>query len=281
VELPDLSNSMYVAGLRYIQTVHESLECQNPDSLVRHFIPIFKRWRTAWLGRETLSKLRADPFYYYLMARTRYYDQVIDDAVSNGVRYLVSVGCGSDTRAYRFKDLLQRSAASVLECDQAKAIQAKQLLARRWGRHDYVQYMAIDLNDDRWPALERELQEHAGSKTLVLMEGVSPYVDEKAFARFLDLLAATLASGSTVAYDFKLIGVNDGFGRVGRTLKPFRLSSNRDEVAAYHEARGLRLEAMELSADLCTRLVPTVARATTSPFEQDCLVRLRTGGALS
>src|SRR5690242_14024850 len=56
--LPDLSNSMYVARLRYIQSIHESLERRNPDTLVQHFIPILERWRIPWLGREELSKLR-------------------------------------------------------------------------------------------------------------------------------------------------------------------------------------------------------------------------------
>ena len=38
------------------------------------------------------------------------------------------------------------------------------------------------------------------------MEGVSPYIDDVSFGRFLSLLASTLAAGSQVAYDFKIQG---------------------------------------------------------------------------
>src|ERR1043166_6560012 len=119
--LPNLSNSMYVARLRYIQSIHESLECRNPDTLVQHFILTLERWRIPWLGREELSKLREDPFYYYLVARTKYYDQVVNDAIADGVQQIVCVGCGSDTRAYRFEPLLRSRGISVLECDQPEA----------------------------------------------------------------------------------------------------------------------------------------------------------------
>ena len=55
------------------------------------------------------------------------------------------------------------------------------------------------------------------------MEGVSPYIDDVSFGRFLTVLAGKLAAGSQVAYDFKIRGALDNFGREGRTQKPFRL----------------------------------------------------------
>jgi methyltransferase (TIGR00027 family) len=273
--LPDLSNLMYVARLRYIQSIHESPERRNPDTLVRHFIPILARLRTAWLGQEELSKLRADPFYYYLVARTKYYDQVFNDAVSAGVQQIVSVGCGSDTRAYRFKHLLCSKGVKVLECDQPKAIQAKQQVAKRWRCFDHVEYLPIDLNDDTWPELEHWLGDRTRVKALVLMEGVSPYVASSNFSRLLVLLATRLSPGSHVAYDFKIRGVHDDFGRVGRIQERFRLSRASDEVATFHEALGLRLEHMELSSELCARLLPGLAESAVSSFSEDGLVRLQ------
>jgi methyltransferase (TIGR00027 family) len=279
MRLPDLSNSMYVARLRYIQSIHEPSDRRNPDTLVRHFIPILDRWRTAWLGRDELSKLRADPFYYYLVARTKYYDQVVHDAVSAGAEQIVSVGCGSDTRAYRFKHLLRSKGVRFVECDQREAINAKQPMAKRWRCLDHVEYVPIDLNDEAWPQLEHLLGNPTGSKALVLMEGVSPYVNDSTFGRFLLLLATRLSAGSRVAYDFKIRGVNDPFGRLGRTQGPFRLSRVRDEVASFHEALGLQLEHMELSSELYARLLPGLTESPVLPFSEDGLVRLQVARA--
>jgi len=276
--LPDLSNSMYVARLRYIQSIHEPPEHRNPDTFVGYLMPFVQRLRASWLGREELNKLRAEPFYYYLVARTRYYDDVIREAVADGVQRIVSIGCGSDTRPYRFKELLLSHRVTVLECDQAEAIQIKQQLTRRWRPCDHVGYLPIDLNDQAWPDLEQQLRRHADVKTLVLMEGVSPYVNRATFAKFLDLLATQLRPGSPLAYDYKLKGVKDDFGAGGRAGEPFRLTDDRGEVSNFHDKFGLRLQGMEVSNALCERLLPGVAKSGVPLFTEDGLLRLKVGG---
>jgi methyltransferase (TIGR00027 family) len=271
--LPNLSNSLSVGRLRYIQSVRESAERRNPDTLVRYFLPVRERWRSAWLGRQALAQLRALPFYYYLVARTKYYDSIFTGAVAEGVRRIINVGCGSDTRAHRFERELRRDGVGVLECDQPEAIHAKQETVKRWGA-DYVEYLPLDLNADGWPKLEAWLRANGGAKVLVLMEGVSPYIDDTSFRRFLSLLSNALPPGSQVAYDFKLRGADDAFGRAGRTRIPFRLSAVKDEVAAFHEDLGFRLEHMELSSELSERLLPGLGRSAAAVFREDGLVRL-------
>ncbi len=274
--LPDMSNSMYVAKLRYIQTIHEPAERRNPDTMVRHFMPFKVRLQTRWMGKDDLSKLRSDPFYYYLLARTKYYDQVVGGAFGAGIERFVMVGCGSDTRSYRFRETIQNKGIKVLECDQAESINEKKRLTKQWSHFGHVEHLAIDLNDHQWPKFEHWLGS-AKPKTLVMLEGVSPYINESAFADFLRVLSARLAPGSHVAYDFKIAGVKDDFGRSGRTDKPFRLTTSKEQVAAFHKTLGLQLDHMELGPDLSKRLVPNL---NGSPlFEEDGLLRLHVIGA--
>lgn len=270
---------MYVARLRYIQSIHEPPDRCNPDVLVRHFISIQERWRLAWLGQKRLSALRADPFYYYLIARTRYYDQVVKGALADGVQRIIIVGCGTDTRSYRFMDVLRSKGVRVLECDQPEAIRGRASVAKRWQHVGHIEYLAIDLNDHSWPELGHWLRGRTEPKTLVLIEGVSPYINDSSFREFLLFLASQLPAGSHVAYDFKVRGVNDDFGRDARTQQPFRLSPAHDEVAAFHDAHGLRLEQLELSAELCARMLPAVVKSAAPLFTEDGLVRLRVAPA--
>ena len=151
--------------------------------------------------------------------------------------------------------------------------------AHRLPDPDYVEYLPIDLNDEAWPQLARWLGAGASSKSLVLLEGVCCYINDSNFRQFLQFLAAKLPAGSLLAYDFKIRGIRDDFGRAGRTLTPFRLSHSRDEVASFHQGYGFRLEQMELSCKLCARLLPGLAESASSRFTEDALIRLQVAGA--
>jgi O-methyltransferase involved in polyketide biosynthesis len=132
----------------------------------------------------------------------------------------------------------------------------------------------MDLNRGDWSGLARRLQPRKEAKALVMMEGVSPYVDEAAFWRFLEFLVVTLPAGSHVAYDFKFRGIDDELGKADTVCRPFRLSARRDEIAGVHETGGLRLDAFESSADLSVRLLPRGGDTRYAVFSQDGLLRL-------
>jgi O-methyltransferase involved in polyketide biosynthesis len=140
-----------------------------------------------------------------------------------------------------------------------------------------VEYLSIDLNDGAWSKLESWLGDKK-PRTLLLMEGVSPYVNGPEMARFLSMIAGRFAPESPVAYDFKIAAVKDDFGRVGRTEKPFRLSTVEQEVAVFHAGLGLRLEQLERSSALVARLLPDL-NGVAPRFEEDGLLRLRVVGA--
>jgi methyltransferase (TIGR00027 family) len=268
MNLPNLTGMLNVGELRYIQSLCEATEYRNPDVLVGAFLSMQRRLACLVRGRFFKSWLRAKPFYHYLLARTKYYDEVFLDAVRDSVGCVVNIGCGSDTRAYRFQHLLRQKGVSVLECDQPQAIEAKQKIARRHWPTDHIQYVALDLHDGDWNDLMRRLE--GRRPVLVMMEGVSPYVSQRPFEAFLRALAARLDPRSVVAYDFKIVDTVEDFGLTVKVQQPFRLPAERKRVAAYHAALGFELRHMELSSELSKRLLPQAPLL----FDRDCLLRL-------
>jgi methyltransferase (TIGR00027 family) len=274
MSLPNLSYMLHVARLRYVQSDCEPAESRNPDTFVREFFSPLQRWACRLRGRTLIGRMRSHPFYYYVLARTKYYDNEFHQAIHDGVRYIINVGSGSDTRAYRFEPLLKQKGTRVLECDQPHAIlNKKKIASRRWPT-DHVDYLPIDLNDASWPGFEAWLNDKEGSAMLVLMEGVSPYVNQEAFSRFLALLGRSLSLGSRIVYDFKLSVADPQFGRSERVTRPFRLPGTWNEVAAYHSTFGYKLSRLELSVDLSRRLLPVAVTSITLPFNEDALVEL-------
>ena len=135
-----------------------------------------------------------------------------------------------------------------------------------------MEHLAVDLNDGHWPELEQWLGNPSGAKTLVLMEGVSPYIDSESFIRFLQLLGVKLAAGSQLVYDYKVTGAEDRFVRTGRPAEAFRLSADRSEAARFHQRWGLHLEHLELSSVLHQSLFPN--ESSHALFEGDVVARL-------
>ena len=261
---------MSVGELRYIQSHFRKGRGQGPRPPGGQLLPWSKRLGCWVRGTFLLPKPRANPFYGYLNARTKCYDQVFGEALDRSITRIVNIGCGSDTRAQRFAGRLRAQRVEVLECDQEPAIRAKEQLARRlWGASDHVAYQPIDLEAGAWPALEGWLSREPAAPTLVMLEGVSPYVGKESFARFLRMLSSKLHPASTFAYDYKLQGVADDFGGAPGSGR-FRLSADRDEVARTHRDLGFQVEHMELSSALSQRLQPGQAPL----FEEDCLLRL-------
>lgn len=130
------------------------------------------------------------------------------------------------------------------------------------------------MKDDARPEFKHELKKHGTARTLVLLEGVSPYINVDTFGRFLRFLAKELPPGSRVVCDFKFAGGADSFGLVGRTQRPFRLPMVKMEVVRYHEKLGYRVNRMEQSSELSTRLLPGLAESGIPLFTEDGLIQL-------
>ena len=275
MKLPNLSYMMSVGQLRYIQSVYEVARYRNPDTLVRDFLPRFQKWGCDLRGRALLSRSRSKPFYFYVLARTIYYDMVFFDAMEKGFNHIVNIGCGTDTRAYRFGHILSRTGIQVIECDQPQAIHTKQKIASKSWPVNHVKYLPIDLNNElSWSQLMDWLRTNRESKVLVMMEGVSPYVDESSFAQFLKLLSSELYAGSEVSYDFKVTGVADDFGSSDLTKKPFRLPNERKKIESYHQNLGYQVKSLESSADLTLRMLPEFDQSAYPIFLEEVLLRL-------
>jgi methyltransferase (TIGR00027 family) len=275
--LPDLSNSVGIAKSRFIQSVYETAEYRNPDTLVGHLLPAPLRWLSLLQGKIQLPKLRRYPFYYYLLARTKYYDEVFTDAMRSNIKYIINVGCGTDTRAYRFADELTLKGIKVVECDQAAVIAVKQELAKQSWLTDHVTYISVDLNASNWPELERQLDK-ISSPALMMLEGVSPYIKEDSFASFLNFLVTKSTPDSIIAYDYKMRNDRDDRKVAGSPNRPFRLPAAKKDVIAYHEALGYKVQQLETSSELLVRLLPNFVMPDTPFFFDDGLLKLTVPG---
>lgn len=191
---------------------------------------------------------RAGPgFYGAVVCRTRAIDDACRDALADGLRQVVIIGAGMDTRPYRMPEMAE---ARVWELDLPAVQNAKKAaLARALGEApDHVRYAPVDLATQSLADVLREDGADLTAPTLVLCEAVSMYVPGSAVDG-LFRYAGGLAPGSRLVLTYLPRGVRDDPRYAGwaRRLR-WRTAFDPAEIARRLTEEGLRVSA-DLGAD--------------------------------
>jgi methyltransferase (TIGR00027 family) len=133
----------------------------------------------------------------YQAVRTHFFDAFFTAAATAGIRQVVILASGLDSRAYR---LDWPADTVVFEIDQPKVLEYK---AARMAEHGVLpsakrNAVAIDLRLD-WPNALREAGFDADAPTAWLAEGLLMYLPAQAQDRLFEQITALSAAGSRVA----------------------------------------------------------------------------------
>jgi methyltransferase (TIGR00027 family) len=132
--------------------------------------------------------------------RTRFYDDLVIDAIANCLGQVVLIAAGMDTRAFR---LALPAEVIVFEVDLPELLAQKQAVLEQEHAAPSCRRVAVaaDLARDDWPqALAAGGFDHA-ARTVFIVEGLSWYLTEEENARLLDDLANLAAPGSRLGID--------------------------------------------------------------------------------
>ncbi|CDO87051.1 SAM-dependent methyltransferase [Mycobacterium triplex] len=149
---------------------------------------------------ENASPIRMRAMIDGMAVRTKYFDDYFVDATTGGVRQVVILASGLDSRAYR---LPWPAETVVYEIDQPQVIQFKTTTLAGIGAHPTAtrRTIAIDLRQD-WPAALRAAGFDTTTPTAWLAEGLLIYLPPDAQDLLFDNITALSAPGSTIATEF-------------------------------------------------------------------------------
>jgi methyltransferase (TIGR00027 family) len=130
--------------------------------------------------------------------RTAFMDKQISDAVlARGVRQVVMLAAGMDTRAYRMKF---PSDLKIFELDRKEVLEYKSLkLSHVKPVCQHVQ-LAVDLRHD-WTSLLVKSGFQRGEKTLWLVEGLMMYLEEADVLNLIAKINSLSISGDEILFD--------------------------------------------------------------------------------
>jgi methyltransferase (TIGR00027 family) len=132
--------------------------------------------------------------------RTRFFDDLVVAAVADGVRQVVFVAAGMDTRAYR---LALPADTVTYEVDQWVVLAQKQVVLDREQATPTCRRVTVpvDLRDRAWAAALTAAGLDSCVPTVFVAEGLSSYLTKDDNARLLDDLAALSPLGSRLGID--------------------------------------------------------------------------------
>ena len=133
----------------------------------------------------------------YQAVRTHFFDAYFTDAAAAGIRQIVILASGLDSRAYR---LDWPAGTTVYEIDQPKVLEYKAATLNQHGAIPSAQRreVPIDLRND-WPKALREAGFDPSAPTAWLAEGLLMYLPADAQDRLFENITELSAPGSRIS----------------------------------------------------------------------------------
>jgi len=203
----DITTSVGATAL-FVATAR-ALEAQKPDPLaVDPYAEVFCRavgGRAAEVldGKVPDHELKTSDFGEYFVnfqgARTRYFDEYFRRAAEGGVRQVVVLAAGLDSRAYR---LAWPDGTTIFELDRPQVLDFKREVLAGQGAQPRAERreIAVDLRED-WPQALRDNGFDAAKPSAWIAEGLLIYLPATAQEQLFAGIDAMAAPGSYVAVE--------------------------------------------------------------------------------
>lgn len=205
-----------------------------------------------WAKDKPLIDARGMWIIYQLTVRTKHIDATLAQAARDGVRQVVVLGAGFDTRAYRFHKEFPDLRFFEVDLPAMVAFKEKSIKKVLGDQAAQVVYVPIDFETQ---TLDQELAKAGFQKelkTLFIWEGVVYYLDEASVAGTFRSLAQNSAPGSLVIFDYIPPDAADGttsdpygkavYKHVKSLGEPWRSGIEPTDMAAYLQKQGLELK---------------------------------------
>jgi methyltransferase (TIGR00027 family) len=203
----DITTSVGATAL--LVATARALEAQKPDPLiVDPYAEIFCR-AVGGVAADVLDGKLPDHqlktadwgrhFVNYQAARTKYFDEYFRGAANAGVRQVVVLAAGLDSRAYR---LDWPAATTIFELDQPQILDFKREVLTSHGAQPRAERreIAVDLRDD-WPQALRDGGFDAAKPSAWIAEGLLIYLPAAAQEHLFTGIDTLAGRGSHVAVE--------------------------------------------------------------------------------
>lgn len=204
VEYQPSGTAMATAFLRALASHDEREEVKGPDYLAELFLTEDrKRPLKDPTIREWVMKNRITPgMYEFMIARTAFFDYVVQQALRENVPQIVFLGAGYDSRPYRFKDLIQDT--NIFELDAQPTQQRKKEILHQASVPipEQLVFVSINFQTDDLKDVLLGAGFNRDKKALFVWEGVTYYLSAEVVDSTLSFIRSNSPAGSSICFDY-------------------------------------------------------------------------------
>lgn len=260
--------AVYIAAARAIGAKNPDRAQRNPDYLAIKFLgprerAILPDYPMSALDLDYKAAIRRIPNVSNVatqVTRTKFFDAALLDALHQGIRQVVVLGAGFDSRGYRFASRL--NGVRFIEVDEpATQAYKKRRVIEILGRLPaHVSYVPMDFTKDRLLNQLATAGYSEREKAFVLWEGVTVYLPEPAVLDTLHFVRDHAAPGSLLAFDYIRAGnpnINNRQSQYSRWGEPWLFGFPGQGAAEYVRHEGLDIVTdTPTEPNLCIARVP-------------------------
>ncbi len=192
--------------------------------------------------------------------RTKAFDTALLAALRAGVRQVVVLGAGLDSRAYRFQSRLHSARFFEVDYGPTQEYKKQRVKEMLGALPTNVSYVPMDFTKDSLldRLVESGYSEH--EKTFFLWEGVVVYLPESAIKSTLHFVRDHAAAGSTIAFDYVFSrnpNINNPQSVYARWGEPWLFGFPDTGAAEFVRREGLEVVSDSMSTqNICLARVP-------------------------
>jgi methyltransferase (TIGR00027 family) len=245
--------AMQMALSRAIESLKTEEERICYDPLAKDFLTLkYKILIQNKLLRNSIVKIIDQLFighHYYVIARTRYIDDFLQECCANEIQQVVIMGAGFDSRAYRFDDLKE---IKVFEVDHpaTMAIKKEKIQKELGSLPNHVVYVPIDFLKEKLSDKLVQCGYSGNLKSLFIWEGTTPYLIPESVDETLAFVSSNSGKDSSIIFDYILKSVVNGtcdlegakneFEKMNKTSEPLTFGIEKEKIESFLVDRGFQ-----------------------------------------
>jgi methyltransferase (TIGR00027 family) len=251
IEQKPSSTAGIVCFFRACANKEKNKQIRGPDYLAKIF---FKGWDRLLLKFHRLTlpmaRRRVPGTYEYLIARTKFFDDVFKQALVENYPQIVFLGAGYDTRPYRFKDYINQTKIFELDVPTTQQIKKQYLRLSNVSIPKQLQFIPINFNKEELGEVLIKNGFKKNQKTLFIWEGVTEYLTPEAVDSTLEFISKN-SSGNAVAFNYiyksvvdqtcNYYGAKEIVKATEKSDEPYQFGIEEGKIEQFLKGRGFEL----------------------------------------